>query len=1068
MKGLNPQWEPPIPMFINHLHSAYLILLTLALLGVVAGLLYQFGVISWVLGAFGWAVRKSVLGGFRVWEALLSWADWQGIAVMVAGLVLAGHLAHAIDLDFITVLIALSLLGLGLVTCLAYMYLSFERYEVARGYKAVHNPLKGQQLAANVARYGERAGVMLLVVSAVGTLLGFVQLNYALYTWFGRSWYTFSGQDEEAVFLDFLAYALVHLLRVVDVLDLAQTRQYLSVSIIRPAYWPASTMLMAFKSFFTLVLLQQVFASVREGRLLAETVTDFWSPHASIHDRARVALPQFGPTALLPMLDSLRSLGPLTREQRDQIPLVFASIGPTAIPGLIRHADDLQESIRAVVAKGLGLLRAASAVGPLIRLAKDDSETVRTAAVEALGLTGEAVATSRERPVDGRTQQGRWHHRFGWLNRIPAARLVRRLPFRWVRRAEVALAIPLAEVVPLCVETLRKALMDESAVVRCEAVIGLGRIGRSAENAAADLARVLGEDSDDVRRRAAEALGLIQARDELTIPALITALTNPNPEVRVAVATALGAYGAAAADAVCELVPLLQDRDESVRTAAAEAVNRVGVLGEESTRLLVGGLSSGDNVVRAQAAEALGVIGEIAEDTAPSLVAALTDRNDHVRGKAAEALGKIGNGVAEIAVPGLVRLLRDEDNWVRALAAEALGQMGEAAEDAAPALLRSLRHANPLVRANAAEALGRVKADEARAALEVAARDEDPGVRAKAIRAVAGLGEPTPDTVAAVRVGLTDPDPLVRAVAIESVGGWPGVTVDPGVFLDLLNDGNDEVATRAIRLASSLASIDAVLPALRARLQGAPNALVQTASASALGRIGPAAAAAEPELAAAAREGDIDLRTAAMRALALIQPPAAAGVFAAGLRDPDPKIRMVASGGLMKLTALPDDAVQVVVESLRDPIEQVRANAAHLLSLLDPVPADAVPDLIEAAETGGDGLRLNAATALRRVPEAQARAALRRRLADSNGRVRLVAAGSLAADTPDDPEIRAVLAAALDDDHPNIQVIANELIGGLGLTRNDFFPAQGIATPETPEPSPETIHNEATLPTPVE
>src|SRR5205823_2539670 len=97
------------------------------------------------------------------------------------------------------------------------------------------------------------------------------------------------------------------------------------------------------------------------------------------------------------------------------------------------------------------------------------------------------------------------------------------------------------------------------------------------------------------------------------------------------------------------------------------------------------------------------------------------------------------------------------------------------------------------------------------------------------------------------------------------------------------------------RFAPQLSTVEAVLPALRGRLQGAPNSLVQTAAAQALGKLGPAAAAAEPELATAAREGDAELRLAAMRALAQIQSPGAAGVFAEGLRDPDAQVRKLAS-----------------------------------------------------------------------------------------------------------------------------------------------------------------------------
>ena len=45
---------------------------------------------------------------------------------------------------------ALAALGLGLAAVLAYMFIDVERYEVARGYKALHDPLKGQKLAAEL------------------------------------------------------------------------------------------------------------------------------------------------------------------------------------------------------------------------------------------------------------------------------------------------------------------------------------------------------------------------------------------------------------------------------------------------------------------------------------------------------------------------------------------------------------------------------------------------------------------------------------------------------------------------------------------------------------------------------------------------------------------------------------------------------------------------------------------------------------------------------------------------------------------------------------------------------
>src|SRR5439155_2239843 len=124
-------------------------------------------------------------------------------------------------------------------------------------------------------------------------------------------------------YVDFLAYALINLLGIVDVLDLAQSHHFLRAAYVHEAQWPASMLLAGFKAFFVLVLLQQFFASLRQGKLLAETITDFWSPHEPIHDRARNALPQYGALAIGPLLTSVRCAPSLTSEPRDQWPLIL-------------------------------------------------------------------------------------------------------------------------------------------------------------------------------------------------------------------------------------------------------------------------------------------------------------------------------------------------------------------------------------------------------------------------------------------------------------------------------------------------------------------------------------------------------------------------------------------------------------------------------------------------------------------------------------------------------------------------------------------------------------------------
>ena len=69
-------------------------------------------------------------------------------------------------------------------------------------------------------------------------------------------------QPDGPAYVDFLAFALIHLLPIVPVLNIARSHQLLLVTYMQPAGWQASTLLAAFQSFFTLVLLQQIFASI--------------------------------------------------------------------------------------------------------------------------------------------------------------------------------------------------------------------------------------------------------------------------------------------------------------------------------------------------------------------------------------------------------------------------------------------------------------------------------------------------------------------------------------------------------------------------------------------------------------------------------------------------------------------------------------------------------------------------------------------------------------------------------------------------------------------------------------
>jgi HEAT repeat protein len=1008
---------------LDQVHSSYLFLAVLACLVAATAVLYQIGVLGWVLGVLGQLIRAGVRKGFHVWEVLLGWAAWPIFFAIGAGLLLLGATLGD-SLPGLRILCGLALLIMGTLACLAYMFIDLERYEVERGYKAVYNPLKGQELAVHLARYGHQVGIPLLICATLAAICGFAMLNQGFYQTFGAHWYMVSNKPGDAQFVDFLTYALLNLFGIVDVLDLARTSHIARFEHVKKAAWPAATLLVGFRLFFTLVLLQQIFASLRQGKLLAETITDFWSPHEPIRERAEKALPQYGAVAIRPLLASLRSVASLTKEQRDQLPIILAAIGPTIMPDLKLQVNDANEHVRAIAAATFGHLQDANAIALLSPLISDPSEMVRQCAVEALGSLGSMDKDQADLPSSMASAIGlRW----------------RKMPrlFHWKPRGDLPIV---ADPIGLAVSTLETALGDESAGVRGQALVALGKIGRPAARAVPRVIELLNDQAELVRCQAAEGLVHVEADGKGAVAALMKMLQDPSAPVKTSAARALGSLKKAAAPAVSLLVPLLQDHEEAVRNAAADAIAQVGPLNGADKKSLVKGLTSEDNVVRAQTAQALGTIGAAAGDAAPALVEAMDDPNDRVRAKAVEALGKIGEDAADVAVPSLVVALHDQDNWVSALAAEALGEMGESADEAVPALIHSLKHVNPLVRANAAEALGKMgqAAAGGRHALENAASDEDGPVRSHAMRALGAIGKPTSHSASVVHSGFQDPDPLVRAAAVEAVEKW-GESNEMTLqgLMPLLEDANEQVKIEAIKALPKLAAATpSVLSALSKSLLEDGNSWVQVQAALALGNLGAGARAAGGALLRAVQTGEESVREQALRAMARIQPPESEAAFLAGLNDASAVIRMVASAGWIKAAEITEDAIPPLVEALRDPEVKVRSNAAQALGRLEVLPADAIPLLMTCAGDASDSLRVSAALALKRAPAGIASETMRTLLADSNGRVRLIAASALLSSDPSHAEAGAALQTALSDPDQRIRKAALELAESLGRTSN--------------------------------
>jgi HEAT repeat protein len=229
---------------------------------------------------------------------------------------------------------------------------------------------------------------------------------------------------------------------------------------------------------------------------------------------------------------------------------------------------------------------------------------------------------------------------------------------------------------------------------------------------------------------------------------------------------------------------------------------------------------------------------------------------------------------------------------------------------------------------------------------------------------------------------LRSPDPTLRAEAVEAIGeASPRTTETVNLLLNTLATESD----------SSLH----------------PN------FASALGRLGEAAAPAVPRLAEL-------------------------------LRDDHEEVRVAAAAALGNIGAAASHAVWALAHALRDCCHDVRAGAAEALGRIGPGASEAVPALIDALGDPISWVRLQSATALVAIKPQSRDAAegFTRALGDSREEVRAMAAIGLsqygASAVGAAPVLRRLLA---DDPYPAVRIAAAKALGTMG-------PASRAALPE--------------------
>jgi HEAT repeat protein len=294
-------------------------------------------------------------------------------------------------------------------------------------------------------------------------------------------------------------------------------------------------------------------------------------------------------------------------------------------------------------------------------------------------------------------------------------------------------------------------------------------------------------------------------------------------------------------DPLPELIRALRSRAQGDRLRAAKDLGRLGWLAREALPALVGVLKDEDGRVREAAAQAVGQMGP---EALPALVGMLEHTDKYVRRHAVWALGKLGP-LARPALADLCEALRDPDPRTGSGAAQALGNMGADGADAVPALAEAMRGTNIVLCRLAAKALSQI-GPPALATLIAHLQHHDPFVRGEAALALGWMG-------AAARSAVPH---LVRVLRGTASSARP--------FVPFANSDEDT---------NPVHSGAATPPAIEPPDPNSAEEGCRVNAAQALGRIGPAAAAAVGELRDAMRFGPAALRQAAEQALRLIEQP---------------------------------------------------------------------------------------------------------------------------------------------------------------------------------------------------
>jgi HEAT repeat protein len=420
-----------------------------------------------------------------------------------------------------------------------------------------------------------------------------------------------------------------------------------------------------------------------------------------------------------------------------------------------------------------------------------------------------------------------------------------------------------------------KALKHSDPQVRFNAVMLLGKLGKTAKFAVPQLKELLQDPSVAVRIKVAESLWKIEQPDpKPLLDVLVAACEHKEDVVRAAALNVIGQIGEKAKPALPAVKKGLRDKEFNVRLQAVFAAGAMGPVAKGAVPELLDVIRQDDTgFLEAQVTIALKKVGPGA---VPALRKGLSDKSPKVRRAAAFSLGLLGPKAYE-AVPELTKALTDDETLVRVLAAEALGKIGTEAEPALPALKTALKDKEAAVRINAALALVLISADTA--ALDVLAtavvKGANADTRQSAAAALAKAGPLAKAAIPQLTTALKDTDAEVRRQVLITLGGLGPAAGSTDKIKPLLNDKNQAVRFQAVTTIWEIDHkvSDQELKVLEKALKQDDTGEVLQAL-QILSDLGPAAKLSAPAVAALLKHDDKQVRGAAAQTLKKIDPGA--------------------------------------------------------------------------------------------------------------------------------------------------------------------------------------------------